>query len=331
MNNIVKMSDAYDDYLYFLEEKDFSDRHIETVASRLKLFIFATKEFPEDYRNVAVNSITFRDIRGFFRLLRKVGRAEGTLAAHRSTQIAFWNWCIRQGYRDDNPASGLKKRSFEPVIRRAAPSGDVDLVMSSLEDYAAHRKHKDQDVRDTLLVSFLMDNAGRLGEALDVRMSAMQLALQNPINLPDGGVAYHLSGFGKTGGADLVFFERTARLATIWCKFDIQSDFLFCNLRTGGKLCNSGASKAFDRICKWVGVPRFRSQALRKRNVTDIIRITGDWKIGQRYARHSDIKTTMMHYNDFERDLVDLHAHKMQLTRERRYKETKDINKLFGL
>ncbi len=331
MNNIVKINDAYEDYLYFLEDQDFSDRHIETVVSRLTLFIFATEEFPSDYRDVAVRNITFRDIRGFFRLLRKEGRAEATLASHRSTQIAFWNWCIKQGYREDNPASKLRKGwSYEPVIRHAAPPNDVNLVMESLENYAAHRKHKPQDVRDALLVSFLGDNGGRLGEALDVRMSAVATALRNPIALPDGGIAHHLPGFGKTGGADMVFFERTARLATVWYKTAKQFDFAFCNLRTGNKLSYTGATKAFIRICKWVGVPTFRSQALRKRNVTDIVKVSGDWKVGQRYAGHKDIKTTMMHYNDFEREKVDLHAHRLQMERKRMYQEMQEINKLFG-
>ena len=307
----ICINEAYAGYIEYLENEGLSDRHIETVSSRLHVFIYPTSDYPDDLRDMPVNKVVFRDIHQFFRTMRKCGRAEATLASQRSTQISFWNWCIKQGYRENNPAAKLKRWSSDPVVRRAAPAADVEMVLSSVEVYAAHRRYQPLDVRDALLVSFLGDNAGRLGEALDVRMAALKTALNSPKPLEDGGVCYHLPGFGKTGSTDLVFFDTTARLGHRWIQFGYKSEFVFCNLKDSTRLTNSGASKSFTRICNWAGVPIFWSHALRKRNITDIIRMSGDWKVGQVYAGHSDITTTMKHYNDFERDRVDSQAYNL--------------------
>jgi len=160
-------------------------------------------------------------------------------------------------------------------------------------------------------------------------MSALKHGLRHPTRLNDGGTIYHIAGYGKTGGADLVFFETTAEFASIWCNSDVKSEFVFCNMSTGKKLSNSGASKSFTRICAWIGVPEFRSHALRKRNVTEMIKMSGDWKVAQRFADHKDIKTTMTHYNDFERDCVDVQAHRLRAARKEKVKDMLRMSAFF--
>jgi site-specific recombinase XerD len=321
---------TYDEYLDYLRD-NFSVRHCETVASRLRLFIFATVEFPDDYQTAPVDGVSFLDIRRFFRQLRKNGRSEATLASHRSTQVAFWNWCVNEGLRGDNPASQIKRSwSQRPVTRRAAPAKDVHLVLDSLEVYAAHRRYHPVDVRDALLVSFLGDNAGRLGAALDLRVNALRQSLARPVLLDDG-VMYRVSGFGKTGSTSLAFFERTGRLADLHLENSALGDHVFCNLSTFVKLSNSGASKSFIRICNWVGVPVFRSHALRKRNVTDIIMMSGDWKVGQLFADHKEVSTTIKHYDDFEKEYVERQAHNLAASRSKQSQELNDMAKLFNL
>jgi integrase len=81
-------------------------------------------------------------------------------------------------------------------------------------------------------------------------------------------------------------------------------DLVFYSLSTGEVMKPASLSRAFDRACKFAGVPVFRSHAVRKRNGSAIIQQLHAPDVAQMYLGHQELSTTLRHYNDHERDDV---------------------------
>ncbi|MCA9923516.1 MAG: site-specific integrase [Anaerolineales bacterium] len=329
----MKFNEAFAEYLDYLDLEGGSFKHLQTVRSRLRSFVLPSETYQRDYRDVELTDITKQDILEFFRLMKQAGKAEATWAAHRATQQAFWNWCIRCGYVETSPASGLPKWSLRPVIRRAAPAHDVNTVVSHIYDFAAHRNWNPRDIRDALLISLIADSGARLGEVADIRRDRIMRALERPNVLGNGFRVFHVPTKGKTGSKSIRFYEMSYDLAHRWLNTTkhLNAEFVFCSLSTGKQLHVNSAAKAFIRACNYFDVPVFRAQALRKRNVTDVISQTGDWKKGQLYAGHSSPEVTMLHYNDFELEALDRIGAEMASRRYENANVEFDMRRLFGV
>jgi integrase len=75
--------------------------------------------------------------------------------------------------------------------------------------------------------------------------------------------------------------------------------YVFVSMRSGDHLLPTSLAKAHPRLCDFAGIVPFRTQAIRKRNVTEVRREKG-LTVAQRYAGHSDPRTTMIHYDDID-------------------------------
>jgi integrase len=305
----MKLQAALVAYLRHLENAGASETHLLTVRSRLRQFIDTCPE-------TAVSAITAQQLQAHFRQLRD-GRADATMAGYASTHRAFWNWCAAEGLRPDSPAANLKRWDYSPVRRRAAPENDIIQVANSLAAFADRNNKDPRDVRDALAVSIAIDGGGRLGEIRSLKKNDLRQALIRPVAVDGDREAFLVIGYGKTGDAPLIFFNETAVFARAWLEMDPQptSTWVFYNLRTGGLLRSPSLSRAFARVCEFVGVPVFRSHAIRKRNVTKIIGATGNIKIGSLYAGHKNSATTIRHYNDVDEEMVIAAASRVAASR----------------
>lgn len=309
----MKLQDAVAKYVEHLEGRNLSDRHVETVVSRLNRFVLPSKEFPADRRERDVSTIGRDELREHFRRLKAGGRSDGTMAGYTSTHKAFWNYLKRKRLITKKPSRKLKKYSYDPVHHRSAPAENVQKVIASLSDFVNHRNQNPRDVRDALAVSLVVDCGGRLGEVRTLLRRDLEVALAQGRVTGNGRIVYSIVGHGKTGASALRFFSETADLAHLWLKVDPwpNATYVFVNTRTGELLHRTRFTQAFERVCQFAGVPIFRSHALRKRNVTDILRLTGDLKTGQLYANHKSPEVTTRHYDDIYKEDVDDAAAKL--------------------
>ena len=98
----------------------------------------------------------------------------------------------------------------------------------------------------------------------------------------------------------IVFGPQSAQLYHLWMELRPgKSDFVFVSVRSGRPMLRTSIAKAHLRLCDFAGVPPIRTQAIRKRNVTEIRRRKG-LTVAQHYAGHSDPRTTMTHYDDID-------------------------------
>lgn len=320
----MQLQKALNKYLQHLEQRDCSRHHLNTVRSRLTHFIR-----PRAVRDVA--SVTRRELHTYMRQL-KSGRADATMAGYVATHRAFWKYCKKRKWTAKNPAKKLKSYSYDPIRRRAAPERDVQAVIDALPHFVAARQNNPRDLRDALIVSLSIDSGGRLGELRSLRKSDMRAAIAAPRIAENGRATYHVAASGKVGDVTLRFFQETADLAAAWLAVDTHpaGAWLFHNLRDGSPLRRHSVSRAFNRLCGFAGVTVFRSHALRKRNVTRIIRETGHTRAGQHYANHRSQETTIRHYSDVTGDDVDDAAARLASSR-RDHRAAPEIERLFGL
>ncbi len=291
--------DAVGTYLDVLENRALSTAHITTVAGRLGRLV---TRFP----NILLADLESKHVNVHFREMKDQGLSEGTRAGNASTVKAFFNFCVKQGFLPYSPASQLPKLKYKPVHRRAAPADAVAALVAAVPEYAAHRQFRPVDVKDALVVSFALDCGARLGEIHSLRWVDVRHALAAGRQTRFGRLVYTVIGYGKTGAAQLRFFSETAELFRLWEGMNPwKSPFVFASLLSGELVRPASLGRAFDRLCTFAGVPVVRAHALRKKNVRDIIKASGDWKMGQMFAGHENLSVTMEHYNDVLFEEVD--------------------------
>lgn len=303
----MKLSVAIGRYLDHHRDNGSSKRTVETVRWRLaQLVKFAG--------NVPLEKVTKAVLIAYFEHLIDTGLADGTLAGHKSTARAFFNWSKKRGLVKKNPAKILSSKrfsfSYSPVKSRPAPPDSFQAVIDALPSFAAHRGYNRRDVRDALLVSIAVDSGARRGEILNLRRADVLASIES-----EQGI-YHVQSRGKTGAATVRLFEATASLCRLWLAMLPEDHVWLCtSLKTGEKMDSSNLPKCLYRICDFANVPRFGFQSIRKRNIVDTIKASGDPKVAMLLAGHKDIRTTQRHYNVVESSAVDDTA--AQLARDR--------------
>lgn len=286
------LSNAIAAYLDDLSERQLTAVHIRTVKYRLGQF---AKTRPVDQK---ISQLTRADLAAYFIKLRE-GKSDGTMAGYTSTHKAFWRFAKNEGWTKTNLGKRLKKYSYRPVVRKAAPADDLAIVLSKLDDFIHHRNGRIRDIRDALLVSLSLDAGARRAAMWGLRRSDVERSLRKPKRAKNGRIVYSVNAYvNKTGTTTLSFCQETADLFLLYFERApyTRLDLVFFSLTTGEIMKPSSLSRAFDRICKFADVPVFRSHAVRKRNGSTIINEMRDLSAAQLYLGHDDISTTSAHY-----------------------------------
>lgn len=317
----MKLSEALSAYLRSLAERGLSRSHQESANGRLTRFL-------EGRETVRVREVVADDIASHFRGLDASGLARGTLAGYKSSHRAFWHWCLDQNLIDADPSAVLRRKefsySYDPVNHQAADEAAFTAVLDALPRFAAHRSYEARDVRDALAVSMAADSAARRGEVWAIRRKDLEKALKRPTALRGGGNVYHIASSGKTGQANVRFFDQTAEFARRWLEtLPPTAVFVFSSTKTWERLPRDYMNSAFKRACEFANVPTFQWQSVRKRVVTNIIEQTGNVTAGQLLAGHTSEKTTLKYYNMVAQARVDAAAG--QLARRRSGSSGEDL------
>lgn len=285
------VADAVERYIHDLEIRDTSDAHRRTERSRLS-------PFAQEYGQLAISDVTpLTIVRHIKRLSAERDYTRSTQASLRKSHRAFWGWVHEQGWTETHLGDKLKVRrqDWRPQVRRAAAEQHLIRVKAALSLFVEHREQHPQDVRDALFVSLSLDSGARLGAIANLRVVDMENALTRA-----HGSRYVATSPGKTGPERIVFGPQSAQLYRLWMELRPgKSDFIFVNMRSGKPMLRTSIAKAHLRLCEFAGVPPIRTQAIRKRNVTEIRRRKG-LTVAQHYAGHSDPRTTMTHYDDID-------------------------------
>lgn len=306
MISSINLSEALQLYLAHLQERQGSESHLNTVSFRIGRFV-------KGRETVLVSAVSADDVAGHFGDLAGRGLANGTLAGYKATHRAFWKWVVFKNWAEDSPARVLNQRqynySFRPVSHQPADRDDFQAVVDAIPLFAARQHYAPVDVRDALAVSLAVDSGVRRGELWKLRRADIERALSRGRPVGEGRTVYVTAVTGKTDSVIVRFFDETAKLAWLWLdRMPKGAAWLFCSTRTGEQLYLDYMGSAFKRLCAYAGVPVFRFQAVRKRVVVDAIALSGDQKVGQLLAGHTDARTTAEYYNLLQQEQVNTAA-----------------------
>lgn len=304
----MELTRAIDDFLLHIEGRGGSLVH-------LKKYQFGLAKL-SDLGVELVGEVGAKELHELSRSLKKDNGeryADATMAGFHRAWKSFFAYCEERGWVEKSPARRLKPFSYLPKRDRSAPSEDAAAVLACLDQFVQHRNTNPRDVRDALIVSLSFASSGRLGEFWSLEKRAVINSLKRPrrVSVITGGAVseipvYEIVGTGKRDDAVLMFYEYESNLFNLWLNlipdhlYNV-SPFVFVSLATGRQLHKRTLSAAFDRICAFAGVPIFYSHAVRKRNVTDMLRDGIDLKTVSRIVNHANPLTTMRHYASVDR------------------------------
>lgn len=297
----MKLMTALERFLDHLAEGGCGEKHLKTIRWRVGRFVL-----PRAEREVA--TVTRAELAQFFREYKET-HADGSMAGMTASHRQFWRFCKRVGWVKRNLGKRLKSYSYAPVIRRPPPEGDVQKVAAALADFVASREQHPVDVRDALFVSLSLDCGGRRGAMLKLKRSEVVRVLAEGGRLTANGRTVYVVTVSrdKTGASRLEFFEETAALFRLWFELSParrnNHDRIFVSIWTGKPIHPDTVSRAFERICRFAGVPVFRPHGVRKRNGREMIRAT-DAETARQYTGHKDVETLLLYYNQVEESEV---------------------------
>lgn len=302
-------------FMEHLEINQASAAHMTKTAWHLKPL---EAMFPD----VNIQSLTRLDITRFMRSLRRADGepfSDATETGFVTALRSFFGWCVKQGVLSENPADHLKRKGYAARESRVADPNHVAAVGRHLDTYAQRRDGHPADVRDALVVSFSLDSGARLGEIHNLLRHDMERSLAHPVDT-ECGTVFRIASRGKTGPVTLRFSDRTARFANSWLELapPSSSPRLLLSLKNGQPLRKDSVSRAFDRLCKFVGVPIFRSHAVRHLNVTQLMQRRVDDKLVSSYANHSTPMVTSTVYRHLAEGEVDMVAAELMHARNGR-------------
>ncbi|MCB8945855.1 MAG: tyrosine-type recombinase/integrase [Ardenticatenaceae bacterium] len=325
----MKLEKAFAKFLDSLRERQLSAAYVdEIVTYRLGRFVN-----PRSKRDI--QTITRAEIGEHFTELRQTGLAEATLAGYTTVHKTFWRFCYRKKWVKQKLWKRLKRANFDASGPKAVPRAHLQKVIECLAEFATHRGNNVRDLRDALTVSLSIDSGCRLGELHNLQCGRVRKALERGEVTADGRIVYHITSTGKEGEVELRFYTETAELLQSWLNLmpdwgERSKDRLFINLFTGDPLKRKSLSRAFERVCRFAGVPVFRSHSVRHRNVTDIVEFVGDPKAAQVYANHADVTTTMKNYKEVQQRSAD-NAGAVLASRRRGPAFDRQMAQFFGL
>lgn len=158
----MNLNDSLTLYLCRLENAGSSQSHLDSVRLRLGKFVRGREQVP-------VSAITGADIHTHFLRLADSGLAVATLAGHKSTHRAFWNWLRDTGHVATSPADVLRRQEHDyraiPVNHQPADRDDFQAVVAAIPQFAANNHYSPRDVRDALAVSLSVDSSARRGKS----------------------------------------------------------------------------------------------------------------------------------------------------------------------
>lgn len=316
-------------YLNALRERRLSDAHIQSVGYRLKRLVDGVGG------ETAVSAIDADVVGQHLEALEAVGLAYATLAGQKATIRAMFNWAMANGMAASNPTEPLTSRRFRydyrPVRNVAAPRDALETVLGALDAYIASKNGHPRSLRDAALVSMVADSAKRRGELHNLRRSDVEIALRYGAPDRDGRMVYAANSHGKTGQVEFVFFEGTAVYLRKWLAvMPPDAIWLWVNHNSNKRLALGAMRCGVERVCAFAGVSPILFHSIRKRSVTDVIEDSGDAKVGQLLAGHSDERTTQLHYNNVAQSRVHSAAAQMAEKRMQRANGSALIHALFG-
>jgi site-specific recombinase XerD len=219
------------------------------------------------------------------------GLSDESIASHVTAIHRFFNWCVEEYALTFNPMQHIRRPRRPQKHPKAIDMKDLVKLFNSTGDNEA-------GARDRALLAFLADTGARLGGVITLTKDRLHL---------DDHKAY-VSEKGQKSRM-VVFTPLTRALLDQWLGVKPSGDYIFCHVKTGEGLTQSGINEILKRLKKRAGVSgRVNPHSFRHNFARQYIMNGGDVLMLSKLMGHSDPKTTMEYYAVFTPDeLAEMH------------------------
>lgn len=225
------------------------------------------------------------------RYLAGLGSRVKPVSVHQAyrTLRTFFGWCVGAGLLADTPMRGLKMK-IPKTLPRVPDNEAVRALLGACPDTFEGRRNK-------ALVALLADSGLRISEALQLRISDVNL------------VARTLIVRGGKGGKDGLgcFGSDTTRLLRTWLEMRpdaLSRDHVFVD-RQARPLSRNHGTHILHRLSTRAGLERkIGPHALRHYAATAILRKTGNLELVRRVLRHETLAMTLRYAHLADADVI---------------------------
>lgn len=219
------------------------------------------------------------------------GFSSESIASYITALHRFWSWTSDE-YKIDNPMQGIKRAKRQKPSPKAVEAGDFKRLFDACGDDLS-------GVRNRAMLAVLADTGCRLGGLLSMSLEELSLTQRR-------GRVHEKGGKERT----VYYTKYTAALLAVWiAQGGIREGAVWCNVRTGAPLTESGVHEALRRLKRAAKVKgRVNPHAFRHRFAREYINNGGDISTLAKILGHSDLSTTANYYAVFDEDeLHDFH------------------------
>lgn len=240
-----------------------------------------------------VEDVDVRHIRKFTALESGRGMAKTTLARRLSCYRSFFDFLIREGRIESNPARYVSL----PKLPKKVPSFYFQEEASGLMDSIVGRD--EASLRDRALLEFIYATGVRVSECVSLNVK--------DINLEEGLALV----FGK-GAKERYVIVGEAALKALKAYFSYRKhvnrdDAVFLNLR-GGRLTDRSVRRILDkRIDECAAVRRVTPHALRHSFATHLLDGGADLRVVQELLGHASLSSTQIYTHTSRERLVQVY------------------------
>lgn len=261
--------------------------------------------FVATWGGTAVADITAEAVNDWFAELER-GYADATLAMARSCILTFFNFCVKSGWIDSNPARQLPHYDDRP--KRVITANEEHLGQALTICGFLSKSSDVRNRRDAAIFAVAAISGARRSNIVNMPHRETVAALARPEQDERVGNIYQVATKGKTS-IEIVFGEFHAGILRAWLAVRPTCDhnFLFCHTRrstVGRPLQENGVGHARKHICKIAGVPTITFQELRRLFGTKIARRYGLELASEALGHVSGTSVVKNHYYDPDRHMA---------------------------
>ncbi len=278
----------YSSYLYL--ERNLSENTIGSYQTDIKTFL----EYLIECQVADLNSVTHKEMVGFFKLLTKMGLNERSVARYFSALKGFFSFLMNAGYIEKNPSDSLTA----PKISRKLPEVlSIDEVNAILEQPDITEV---LGTRDKAILELFYACGLRVSEVINLRLTGLYLD-DGIIRVIGKGNKERIVPIGDSAVHWIQEYLKNSRI--ILAKSIKSENILFLNVR-GSKFSRMGLWKIVHHYSEMAGVTKqIHPHTFRHTFATHLLEGGADLRAVQEMLGHSDISTTQI-YTHIDRDYI---------------------------
>lgn len=290
----MQLIDAITEYIDELEITNTSKETIRSYKNSLNIFSKFIK------KNTDVKKISISDIKSFHQFNKERGLKQKTLNAYISALRGMFNYLIEEQIIKKNPAMSIKlERAKDKKIIEVFTNEEVKRLVDWNK-----RSRKFLDVRDNLIISFLLETGCRNHELSYLKES----------DIHDGFVYFKVTKNSKPGVVPISKLlekqmRRYKRIKEEYFKKlkkeSIIEDFYILS-KSGNRMWQQNIGQVVNRVCKDCNIPEQKAYPhnFRHTHAVMMLKNTGNVHLVSKLLGHCNLSITEEYLRGLTKDDV---------------------------